>query len=71
MIKTIQKLKARLKSNREVYLEIDYSDSNKHYRWTAWDVEHKTREARSPGWSFDTPADAIQHAQDYMDVEGE
>lgn len=65
-----KQLRARLKSNREVYLEIDEGNNN-HFRWSAYDVEHHTLELRSPGWGFDTPEDAVEHAKEYMDVEGE
>lgn len=66
----VKRLRARLRSNREVRLEID-EGRNKHLRWTAIDVETGQQACRSVGWRFDSQAEAIEHAKDYMDVEDE
>lgn len=70
MIKRIKSLKARLRTDRIVRLAIDQGN-NKHYRWTAIDVEDGRQACRSVGWRFDTVEDAVNHAKNYMDVEGE
>ena len=69
-INTVKRLRARLRSNKEVVLVFDIG-ANCHYRWTAWGVESGRMEVRSVGWRFDTIEEAERHAMDYCDVVGE
>ena len=70
ILKAVKTLKAKLRSDREVRLEIDMG-ANNHYRWTAIDPETDAHACRSVGWGFDTVEDAVEHAKDYLDVEDE
>ena len=70
-IQTVRRLRARLRSNKEVDLLFDMAPRNRRYRWTAVGVESGRIEVRSPGWRFATIDEARAHAEDYCDVVGE